>query len=183
MNDSEGGKTGEKTSRIKDVAGSAESQSDADGLMHHVLKAIGKIGSSVDTDAITGRFKEVTGQADSKIDGGKLRQWAAGVDEDKLKGLLDEARHLGAGAVSLIGTEGEKLAERTPGAFDKLAGTAKERLGRLAGDEGLINEGQLERFKGQFKVTIASVSEMAESRSKDAAETIKAKLDEETRRG
>ena len=59
----------------------------------------------------------------------------------------------------------------------------KSDLGALAGDEGLINEGQLERFKGQFKETIASVSEMAESRSKDAAETIKAKLDEETRRG
>ena len=70
----------------------------------------------------------------------------------------------------MIGTQGEKLAERAPGAFEKVAGAAKERLGTLTGDEGLIGEGQIERFKGQVKETIASVSEMAESRSKDAAE-------------
>jgi uncharacterized protein YjbJ (UPF0337 family) len=51
-------------------------------------------------------------------------------------------------------------------------------LGSLTGDEGLIGEGQLERFKGQIKETMASVSEMAESRSRDAAETVKKKLDE-----
>src|SRR4051812_35298995 len=145
MNDSEGGKTGEMTSRIKDVAGNAKSHSDADGLMHHILKAVGKVGSTIDTDAIMGRFKEVAGQADDKIDTGKLRQGVADVDRDKLKSLLGEAQHLGADVVSLIGTEGEKLAERTPGALDKLAGTAKERLGALAGDEGLISEGQRER--------------------------------------
>src|SRR5215212_2276855 len=123
----------------------------------------------------------------SDSEGGKLdemtsriKQWVADVDREKLKSLLGEAQHLGADAVSLIGTQGEKLVDRAPGAFDKLAGAAKERLGTLTGDEGLIGEGQLERFKGQLKETIASVSEMAESRSKDAAETVKRKLDEET---
>ena len=62
------------------------------------------------------------------------------------------------------------------------AGAARERLGSLTGDEGLIGKGQIERFKGQVKETIASVSEMAESRSKDAAEAVKTKLGEETRR-
>jgi hypothetical protein len=37
-------------------------------------------------------------------------------------------------------------------------------------------------LKGQFKETIASVSEMAENRSKDAAEVVKTKLGDETRR-
>jgi hypothetical protein len=46
----------------------------------------------------------------------------------------------------------------------------------------LIGEGQIERFKGQLKETIASVSEMVESRSRDAAEAVKTKLDDETRR-
>jgi hypothetical protein len=46
----------------------------------------------------------------------------------------------------------------------------------------LIGEVQIERFKGQLKETITSVSEMAESRSKDVAETVKTKLDEETQR-
>jgi len=182
MSDSESGKLDEVTSRIKDAVASAESHLDAEGLLHRIREAVGKAGSSIDTDAIIGRFKEVAGQAEGKIDAGKLRQWVADVDRDKLKGWLDEAQHLGAGAVSLIGTQGEKLAERAPGAFDKLAGAAKERLGTLTGDEGLIGEGQIERFKGQLKETIASVSEMAESRSKDVADTVKSKLDEETRR-
>jgi uncharacterized protein YjbJ (UPF0337 family) len=182
MSDSEGGKLDEMTSRIKEVVASAESHVDADGLLHRIREAVARVGGAVDTDAIMGRFKEVAGQAEGKIDAGKLRHWAADVDRDKLKGLLDEAQHRGADAVSHIGSRGEKLVDRAPGAFDKLAGAAKERLGTLTGDEGLIGEGQLERFKGQIKETIASVSEMAESRSKDAAETVKKKVDDETGR-
>ena len=182
MSDSEGGKLDEMTSRIKDVVAGAESHLDAEGLLHRIQEALGRFGNTVDTDAITGRFKEVAGQAEGKIEAGKLKQWVADVDREKLKSLLGEAQHLGADAVSLIGTQGEKLVDRAPGAFDKLAGAAKERLGTLTGDEGLIGEGQLERFKGQLKETIASVSEMAESRSKDAAETVKRKLDDETGR-
>ena len=151
-------------------------------LLHRIRASVSKAGSTIDTDAIAGRVKEVAGQAEGKIDIGKLRHWVADVDRDKLKVWLVEARHLGAGAVSLIGTQGEKLAERAPGAFDKLAGAAKERLGTLTGDEGLIGEVQIERFKDQLKETITSVSEMAESRSKDVAETVKTKLDEETQR-
>jgi uncharacterized protein YjbJ (UPF0337 family) len=182
MSDPESGKLDEVTSRIKEVAASAESHLDAEGLLHRIRESIGKAGSSVDTEAIMGRFKEVAGQAEGTIDAGKLRQWVADVDRDKLKGWLEEAQHLGAGAVSVIGTQGEKLAERAPSALDKLAGTAKEKLGTLTGDEGLIGEGQIERFKGQLKETIASVSEMAESRSKAIVETVKTKLENETRR-
>jgi uncharacterized protein YjbJ (UPF0337 family) len=182
MSDSESGKLDEMTSRIKDAVASAESHLDAEGLLQRIREAIGKVGSTIDTDAIMGRFKEVAGHAEGKIDAGKLRQWVTDVDRDKLRAWLEEAQHLGAGAVSLIGTQGEKLAERAPGAFGKVAGAAKERLGTLTGDEGLIGEGQVERVKGQLKETIASVSEMAESRSKDVAETVKSKLSEEPRR-
>jgi uncharacterized protein YjbJ (UPF0337 family) len=182
MSDSESGKLDEMTSRIKDAVASADRQLDADGLLHRIREAVDKVSSTVDTDAIMGRFKEVAGQTEGKIDAGKLRQWVAEVDRDKLKGWLEEAQHLGAGAVSVIGTQGGKLVERAPGAFDKLAGAAKERLGSLTGDEGMIGEGQIDRFKGQLKETITSVSEMAESRSKDAAETVKSKLGDESRR-
>jgi hypothetical protein len=137
MSDSESGKLDEMTSRIKDVVASAESHVDAEGLLHRIREAVGKVGNTVDSDALVGRFKEVAGQAEGKIDAGRLRQWVAEVDRDKLKGWLEEAQHLGAGAVSVIGTQGEKLADRAPGAFDKLAGAAKERLGTLTGDEGL----------------------------------------------
>ena len=135
MSDSESGKLDEMTSRIKDVVGSAESHLDGEGLLHRIREAVAKVGSTVDTEAIMGRFKEVAGQAEGKIDAGKLRQWVAEIDREKLKGWLEEAQHLGAGAVSRIGTQGEKLAERAPGAFDKLTGAAKEKLGSLTGDE------------------------------------------------
>jgi uncharacterized protein YjbJ (UPF0337 family) len=182
MSDSESGKLDELTSRIKEVVASAESHLDTEGLLLRIRESASKAGNTIDTDAIMGRFKEVASQAEGKIDAGKLRQRVADVDRDKLRGWLGEAQHLGADAVSLIGTQGEKLAERAPGAFDKLAGAAKEKLGTITGDQGFISEGQIERVKGQLKETIASVSEMAESRTKDVAETVKTKLDEETRR-
>ena len=182
MSDSDSGKLDELTSRVKDVADTAETHLDAEGVMRRIQEAIGMVGSTADADAVMGRFKEVAGQAEGKLDAGKLRQWASDVDRDKLQSWLDEAQHLGAGAVSLVGRQGEKLSDRAPAAFDKLASVAKERLGARTGDEGLINEGLLEQFKGQVKETFASVSEMAESRSQDAAETIKSKLDEGMRR-
>jgi uncharacterized protein YjbJ (UPF0337 family) len=182
MSDSESGKLDEMTSRIKEAVASAESHLDVEGLLHRIRDVVDKVGSTIDTDAITGRFKEAAGQAEGKIDAGRLGQWVADVDRDTLKVWLEEVQHRGSGALTLIGTQGEKLAERAPGAFDKLAGAAKERLGTLTGDEGVIGEGQVERFKGQLKETLASVSEMAESRSKDIAESVKSKLDEESRR-
>ncbi len=182
MSDSESGKLDEMTSRIKEVVAGAESHLDAEGLLQRIREAVAKVGSSVDTDAIMGRFNEVAGQAESKNNADKLRQGVAAIDPDKLKAWLAEAQHLGAGAVSIIGTQGEKLAGRAPGTIDKLAGAAKERLGSLTVDEGLIGEGQIERLKGQVRETIASVSEMTENRSKDAAEAVKTKLGEEARR-
>jgi uncharacterized protein YjbJ (UPF0337 family) len=179
MSDSGRGKPDEMTSRNEGAAASPESHLDADGVLHRIREAIGKVGSTVDQDALMGRVKEVVDQAEGRIDAGKLRQWVAELDQDKLRSLPEEAKHLGAGAVSLIGTQSEKLADRAPGVFDKLAGAAKGRLETLTGDEGPIGGGQLERFKGQLKDTIASVSEMAESRSNDAAETVKRKLDDE----
>ena len=182
MSDSERDKLDEMTSRIKDVVASAESHLDAEGLLHRIRVAVGKVGSTIATDATMGRSKDVAGRAEGKIDVDKLRHFVAEVDRDKLKGWLEEAQHFGAGGVSVVGTQGEKLADRAPGAFDKLAGVTKERLGSLTGDEGLLGEGQIERFKGQLKETISSVSEMTESRSKDAVESVKTKFGDEMRR-
>jgi uncharacterized protein YjbJ (UPF0337 family) len=182
MSDSESGKLDEMTSRIKEVVASAEGNLGAERLLLRVRETVSKVGGTSDTDAIMGRFKEVAGQAEGKIDAAHLRQLVADIDRDKLRSWLEEAQHLGAGAVSMIGTQGEKLAERAPGAFDTLVGAAKERLGTLSGDEGLIGEGQIDRLKGQLREAVTSVSEMAESRSKDAAKAVKTSLGEEARR-
>ena len=106
MSDSESGKLDEMTLRIKEAAASAESHLDADGLLHRIQDAVGKVGGAVATDAIMGRLKEVAGHAEDKIDAGKLRQWVTEVDRDKLKSLLGEAQHLGADVVSRVGTQG-----------------------------------------------------------------------------
>lgn len=128
-------------------------------------------------DEIASRIKDVVGNAEGHVDAGKLRQWVDDVDKDKLKSWLDEAKSIGAGAASVVEEQGEKLVERAPGTFDRIAGIAKEKLGSLTGDEGPMNEGQIERLKGQIKETIASVTEMVESEVAGPGDTQKSKRD------
>ncbi len=165
MSESRSGKIDEYKTRIKDVVGTGEGHVDADGLMTRIRETIGKSGSDFDADALVTRVKDVAGQAEGKVDATKLRQWVDEVDRDKLKSWLDEAKTVGAGAALLVEEQGEKLANRAPGAFDKLAGAAKEKLGSLAGDDRLINEGHVERLKGHLKATIASVTDMVDGAS------------------
>ena len=183
MSESRSGKFEELTSRVKDVVGSVEGQVDADGLLTRIRETIGKAGSDIDAEVVVSRVKDVAGQAEGKVDAGKLRQWIDEVDQDKLKNWLDEAKTLGDGAASLVEAQGEKLADRAPGAFDKLTGAAKEKLSSLKGDEGLVTEGHFERLKGQFKETIASVTELVESESSDAVDAAGSKVDKGASRG
>ena len=44
-------------------------------ILHRIREAVGKAGGAVDTETIMGRFKEVGGQTEGKIDAGRLRQW------------------------------------------------------------------------------------------------------------
>ena len=177
MSESRSGKIDELTSRIKDVVGNVEDHVDIDGLMNRIRETIGKAGVDVDPDAIIARIKDVAGQAEGKVDPGKLRQWIDERDRDKLTSWLDEAKTLGASAASLVGAQGEKLAERAPGALDKLTGVAKEKLGSLAGDEGLISEEHVERLKSQIKETIASVTDRVEIESTETVDTTESQPD------
>ena len=182
MSDSRSGKFDEFTSQIKDAMTDAEGNVDTEGMMNRIRNEAGKAGIDVDAGAILVRVKTVVGQAEEKVDADKLRQWIGEVDRDTLKSWLDDAKTMSASAASVLEAQGEKLVERAPGAIDKLAGVAKEKLGSLTGDKGLITEGRLERFKGQIKETIASVTEMVENESTDAVDTPKSKLDKETGR-
>jgi uncharacterized protein YjbJ (UPF0337 family) len=175
MSDSRSGRFDELASRIKETVSNAEGHIDADGLVARVRETIGKAGSDFDTDPIVARVKEVAGHAEEKVDAGKFRQWMDEVDRDKLKGWLDEAKTLGAGAASHVEAQGDKLADRAPGAFDKLAGTVKEKLGSLRGDDGLITEEHIERLMGQLKETLAAMTEPAGHESTDTPNTIKSK--------
>ena len=183
MTESRGGKFDDLASRVKDAMTDAEGKVDTDGLMNRIREAVGKAGSDVDADAIVARMKDVAGQVEGKVDADKLKQWIGEVDRDTLKSWLDDAKTMGAGAASLVETQGEKLAGHAPGAFDKLAGAAKEKLASLTGDQGLKAEGHIERFTGQIKDTIAAVTDMADHESKDAADAVKAKVNDQTGRG
>jgi len=183
MSESGSGSLDEIKARLKDAVANAEGHVDAESMMSRIRETVSKVGSDVDSDAIVAKVKEVAGKAEGKVDTDKLRHWIDEVDRDTLKSWLDEAKVIGAGAASLVGAQGEKLADRAPGAFDKLAGVAKERLGSLTGDEGLMSEGNIERLKGQVMEVIASATEVAESDPKDAADAIKSKHDQGAGRG
>jgi C4-type Zn-finger protein len=51
MSDSESGKLDEMTSRIKEAVASAESHLDVEGLLHRIRDVVGKVGSTIDTNA------------------------------------------------------------------------------------------------------------------------------------
>lgn len=183
MSESGGGKLDEIKSRLKDSVANAEGHVDAEGMISRIRESLGKAASDVDTDAIVAQVRDVVAKAEGKVDSDKLRQWIDEIDRDTLKSWLDEAKTLGASAASLVGSQGEKLADRAPGAFDRLAGAAKEKLGSLTGDEGLMSEGNIERLKGQIKETIASATDSVESESKSAVDAIKMNRDEGAGRG
>ena len=183
MSESRSGKFDELAARIKDAVGPIDSHVDADGLMNRVRETIGKAGSDIDADALVARVKDVAGQAEGKLDAAKLRQWIDEIDRDKLKSLLDDAKNLGAGAASVVEVQGEKIADRAPGAFEKLTGAAKEKLGALTGEEGPINEGHVERLKGQLKETFASVTEMVEGEFAGPVDASRPKVDKGAGRG
>jgi uncharacterized protein YjbJ (UPF0337 family) len=183
MSESRSGKIDDLAARIKDAVGTIEDHVDADGVMNRIRETIGKAGSDIDADALVARVKDVAGQTEGKVDAAKLRQWIDEIDRDKLKSWLDEAKRLGVGAASLVEAQGEKLADRAPGAFEKLTGAAKEKLGSLTGEEGLINEEHVERLKGQLKETFSSVTDVVAGESSGPADASKPKVDKGAGRG
>ncbi len=183
MSESQSGKIDELMSRFKDMAGNIEGQVDDDTVLARIRETIRKAGTDIEAEAMVARVKDVVGQAEGRVDADKLRLWIDEVDRDKLRSWLDEAKTLGAGAASLVEAQGEKLADRAPGAFDKLAGAVREKLDAIASDERLITKERIERLKGQIKESIASVTEMVESKQQDAADAAEPKVDKGSGRG
>jgi uncharacterized protein YjbJ (UPF0337 family) len=171
MSDSRGGKFDDLKARLKDAVAGSEGDVDAEMLVSRVRDAIGKAGSDVDTDALMARVKDVAGKAEGTVDAEKLKQWVHEVDTEQLKSWLDEAKTMGAGAAAMAGAQGEKLAERAPGMFDKMLGAAKEMLGDLTGNEDLTRAGELEQLKGDIKERYADAGtiERTASEADDAA--------------
>ena len=145
---------------------------------HRIREAVGKVGSTVDTDAIMGRFEVMAGQA-----GGQDRRRQAQAVGRRCRSGQAEGRTGGSAASAGAASHryhGEKLADRAPGAFDKLAARRRRSWERSPATKDRSRRAD-RAFKGQIKEDSSPVSEMADSRSKDAAEAIKTKVDE-TRR-
>jgi uncharacterized protein YjbJ (UPF0337 family) len=172
MSDSWSGKADEIKARLKEALG-PDREADAEALVERIRDTVAKAGSDVDTDALKARVKDVIDKAEGKVDTEKLKRWVDEADAEKFKGWLDEAKIHGAGAAAMIETQVDKLSERAPGAFDKLLGAAKEKLGSLTGDEDLVRAGELDRLKGQIKESFAETAESVEAEAQkvtDAAE-------------
>ena len=155
MSESWSGKAAEIKSRLKEAASGPDGKIDAESVIRNLRAA----GNDVDAEALGARVREVVGTVEGKIDAEKLKQWADEVDAGKLQGWLAEGKTMAAGAAAMAATQGERLAERAPGAVDKLVGTAKEVLGDMLGNEDLAHEGELEQLRGQIKEKYADSGE------------------------
>lgn len=155
MSESWSGKVDEIRTRLKEAASGPDGEIDADS----VIRSLREAGSDVDAEALVARVRDAVGTVEGKIDAEKLKQWVDEVDTGKLQGWLAEGKSMAAGAAATAATHGERLAERAPGAFDKLMGAAKEKLGGLIGDEDLAHEGELEQLKGQIKEKYTDTAE------------------------
>jgi uncharacterized protein YjbJ (UPF0337 family) len=159
MSDSWSGRIDEIKARLKETVGGADGEVDVDSVMRGLREAVSQAGSNVDADALVARAREAVGAVEGKVDADKLKQWIDDVDTDKLRGWLTEGKTMAAGAAAAATAHGERLAEDAPGAFDKVVGAAKEKLGDLTGNEDLAREGELEQLKGEIKERYADASE------------------------
>lgn len=155
MSESWSGKVEEIKARLREAASGPEGEIDVNA----VVRSLREAGNDVDAEALIARVREAVGTVEGKIDAEKLKQWADEVDTGKLQGWLAEGKTMAAGAAAMAATHGERLAENAPGMFDKLVGTAKEKLGDLIGNEDLAHEGELEQLRGQIKEKYADSGE------------------------
>ncbi len=177
MSDSWSGKFNDIKSRIQDAVGNSEGEIDVDSVVGRVRETVGKAGSDLDADALVARFKETVSKTEGTVPAEKIRQWIDDVDQEKLKGWLDEAKGTAATAASFVEAQGELVAERAPGVVDKLIGAAKETLGDFAGYETLAREGELQHLKGDIEERLTGAADTVEDEVKSASDVVNANRD------
>jgi uncharacterized protein YjbJ (UPF0337 family) len=149
MSDSWSRKVHGITSRVRDAVAGADGEVDVDTLIARARETVANASGDVDREALLARLKAAAGKAGDAVDVDKLKQALDEVDREKVKGWVDEAKTLSAGAAAT-------LEERAPGAVDKLLGVGKAVLGDLTGNESLSREGELEQFRGEIKERFAN---------------------------
>jgi uncharacterized protein YjbJ (UPF0337 family) len=159
MAEHSGRMTDDLLTRLKAAVAGPDGEIDVESVRTNLREAAAKAGADLDADALVARVKDVAGKAEGKLDGEKLRQWLDEADSGKLGQWLAEAKSASAGAAAVVEAHGERLAEQAPGAFDKLVGAAKEKLGEATGSEELTHQGELDQLRGQIKEKYAGQGE------------------------
>jgi uncharacterized protein YjbJ (UPF0337 family) len=151
MSESRRARLDELKARIGEAIGNAEGDIEISAVMARIRESAAKAGSEVDTDALMAHVKDAVGKAEGRVDVEKVRQAVDRIDIERFTGWLGGARHRAADVGAALAARGERLGEETPGALDKLLGTAKETLGGLVGSEELTHSGELDQLKGEIK--------------------------------
>ncbi len=174
MSDLRRGRFDDIKSRLKEALGDSDGDVNLDTIVARVRESVDRTGGEIDAEALVARVKVAADTIEGKADGDKIRQWIDEVDRDRLQGWLDGAKTATASAASFAGTQGERLADRAPGAFDKVVGVAKEALGDFIGNEGMAREGELQHLKGDIEGRFANATVAAGPEAKGAADEARA---------
>ena len=175
MSHSWGGRIDDIKARLKEAVGDANGDVDFETVMARARESVGKAGSDVDAEALIARVRDAVGNVESKVDADKIRQWVDDVDREKVRGWLDEARTSTASAASFVGEQGERLADRAPGAFDKVVGVAKEAIGDFTGNEELARSGELQHLRGAIESRFSTATDGVAAEAADATDAVKTK--------
>lgn len=173
MSDAESGRFEEIKSRLREAVGDGEGEIDFESIKARLRASAERAGQDVDVDAFVARAREAVGSVEGKVNAGAIRSWIDDVDRDTIQGWMGGAKSAAAGAAAFAAAKGEKLAERAPGAFDKVIGAAKEAIGDFTGKQDLAREGELQHLKGDIESRFAE----AETEATNAADAARAKPD------
>lgn len=172
MSNSWSGRFDDIKARMKEAVGDSDGEIDLDTVMARVRENVARAGSDLDAETIVARAKDAVGAVEGKVNAGTIRQWIDDVDRDKVQGWVDEARTASAGAASFLGTQGERLAERAPGAIDKVVGVAKEAFGDFARNEDLARQGELQHLKGDIEARFADAADRVDNEGAAAGDAM-----------
>lgn len=173
MSDAESGRFDAIKARLREAVGDGEGEVDFESIKARLRESAERAGHDVDADALIARVRDAIGSVEGKVNAGAIRSWIDEVDRDTVQGWMGDARTAAAGAASFAATQRERLAERAPGAFDKVIGAAKEAIGDFTGKQDLAREGELQLLKGDIESRFAE----AEADAKDMGDAARAKLE------
>lgn len=173
MSDAQGGRFEEIKARLRETVSDSEGEVDVESVMARLRETVAKAGNEIDADAFVARAREAIGGVEGKVNAESIRAWIDDVDRDAIQGWMGEAKAVASGAAAFAAAQAERLAERAPGALDKVVGVAKGALGDLTGNQDLAREGELQHLKGDIESRFAET----ETDAKDAADAARAKLE------